>query len=131
MTCPGGCIGGGGQPKDKSFKGDELRKKRIQGLYSRDKQLENRVSNENEEIKRLYEEFYGKPLSDLAEQMLHTTYKDRSYQLGSKISSENKNDNEVKTSKYRCTVCNYVHEGELSPEECPISHVPKDKFVKL
>lgn len=131
MTCPGGCIGGGGQPKDKSFKGDELRKKRIQGLYSRDKQLENRVSNENEEIKRLYEEFYGKPLSDLAEQMLHTTYKDRSYQLGNKISSGSKNDNEVKTSKYRCTVCNYVHEGELPPEECPICHVPKDKFVKL
>ena len=140
MTCPGGCIGGGGQPKDKSYKGDNLRKKRIQGLYSRDKQLKKRASHENEQIKRLYKEFYGKPLSDLAEQMLHTSYIDRSEQLGSKFINDihiNKFNNnkdikeEIKMAKFRCTVCNYIHEGDAAPAECPICHVPQEKFVKV
>ena len=82
MTCPGGCIGGGGQPKDKSFKGDELRKSRIANLYKRDQNLAVRKSHENEEIKALYEEFYKEPLSELAEKMLHTFYVDRSSDLG-------------------------------------------------
>ena len=82
MTCPGGCIGGGGQPKDKQFKGDALREKRIENLYKRDQQLTLRKSHENEEIKALYEEFYKEPLSELAEKMLHTSYVDRSTDLG-------------------------------------------------
>lgn len=82
MTCPGGCIGGGGQPIDKEFRGDELRKKRIESLYDRDRTMNLRLSHENEEIKQLYKEFYGKPLSPLAEKMLHTTYTDRSADLG-------------------------------------------------
>ena len=82
MACPGGCIGGGGQPKDKKNIGDELRRKRIEGLYSRDKQLPNRKSHENQEVLALYKEFYGKPLSPLAEEMLHTSYFDRSADLG-------------------------------------------------
>lgn len=81
MTCPGGCIGGGGQPKDKNFSGDELRKKRIQGLYDRDKQMAVRASHENPEIKQLYQKFYQKPLSPLAEKLLHTEYRDRSKDL--------------------------------------------------
>ncbi len=47
MTCPGGCIGGGGQPKDKNFSGDGLRQKRIDGLYARDRQMKLRLSHEN------------------------------------------------------------------------------------
>lgn len=82
MTCPGGCIGGGGQPKDKKFLGDELRQKRIDGLYTRDRQMKLRLSHENPEIREIYEKFYGKPLSPLAEEMLHTSYIDRSSDLG-------------------------------------------------
>ena len=82
MTCPGGCIGGGGQPKDKEFKGDALREKRIENLYKRDVNLANRKSHENAEIKALYKEFYKEPLSELAEKMLHTSYVDRSADLG-------------------------------------------------
>ncbi|MCD7908261.1 MAG: [FeFe] hydrogenase, group A, partial [Clostridium sp.] len=82
MTCPGGCIGGGGQPKDKEFEGDGLRARRIASLYGRDRSMAVRLSHENEEIKALYREFYGQPLSELAEQMLHTGYEDKSSLLG-------------------------------------------------
>ena len=84
MTCPGGCIGGGGQPKDTQWKGETLIKARIQSLYERDRQMKIRCSHQNEELIRLYGEFYGKPLSSLAEQMLHTFYVDRSADLGVK-----------------------------------------------
>lgn len=118
MTCPGGCIGGGGQPKGTLLKGDALRQKRIDGLYQRDQAMNLRTSHENEEIKTLYKEFYKKPLSDLAEQMLHTHYNDKSKLLGGK------------RMKYRCSVCGYIHEGEL--EEgfvCPICKQPASAFV--
>ena len=82
MTCPGGCIGGGGQPKDKNFSGDGLRQKRIDGLYARDRQMKLRLSHENPQIKEIYKKFYEKPLSPLAEEMLHTSYIDRSGDLG-------------------------------------------------
>jgi iron-only hydrogenase group A len=84
MTCPGGCIGGGGQPKGTQEKGNALLEERIHGLYQRDASMEKvkRSSHENTEIIELYKEFYGKPLSDLAEAMLHTLYKDRSNLLG-------------------------------------------------
>lgn len=117
MTCPGGCIGGGGQPKGTLLKGDTLRQKRIDGLYHHDKGMNTRSSHENEEIKNLYKEFYKEPLSDLAEQMLHTHYNDKSKLLGGK------------KMKYRCTICGYIHEGEL--EEgfvCPICKQPASVF---
>lgn len=82
MTCPGGCIGGGGQPKDKKYRGDSLRGKRIESLYNRDKNMKVRLSNENDEILKLYDEFYEKPLSELAKKMLHTIYYDKSSDLG-------------------------------------------------
>lgn len=78
MTCPGGCIGGGGQPKNLLKDKDEVRRKRIASLYNRDGNMKLRKSHENPEIIALYKEFYGKPLSPLAEKMLHTTYTDRS-----------------------------------------------------
>ncbi len=82
MACPGGCIGGGGQPKKKIPKRDAALKKRIESLYNRDNQLKIRSSYENEEIKELYKEFYDKPLSHLAEELLHTSFTDRSKDLG-------------------------------------------------
>ena len=78
MTCPGGCIGGGGQPKDMMKDKDLVRKARIDSLYSKDKTMTIRKSHENPDIKKVYEEFYGKPLSEMAEKILHTTYVDRS-----------------------------------------------------
>lgn len=82
MTCPGGCIGGGGQPKNKRNKNDAIRRKRVEGLYNKDKEMELKSSHENKQIITLYEEFYENPLSELAEKMLHTAYHDRSSDLG-------------------------------------------------
>lgn len=86
MTCPGGCISGGGQPKLEPGKENVIRQKRIDALYKRDSSMDraHRTSHDNSEIKELYKDFYGKPLSDLAEKMLHTSYTDRSADLGAK-----------------------------------------------
>ena len=90
MTCPGGCIGGGGQPKTMLPVADDARKARIASLYARDASMKVRKSHENESIKKLYEEFYGQPLSELAEKMLHTMYKDRSGLLHAGVKEEKK-----------------------------------------
>lgn len=121
MTCPGGCIGGGGQPKGTLVEGDNLRKKRIDGLYQQDAKMELRDSHQNEEIIALYKDFYGQPLSELAEKMLHTTYSDRSQDLGGK-----------KMEKYRCSICGYIHEGPM-PDGfvCPTCNQPAAVFVKI
>lgn len=78
MTCPGGCIGGGGQPKDIMKDMDKVRQARIKSLYDKDASMTLRLSHKNPEIEQVYSEFYGKPLSELAEKMLHTSYYDRS-----------------------------------------------------
>ena len=82
MTCPGGCIGGGGQPKADVEERRTMVDYRIESLYKRDAQMKLRKSHENPELKQLYEEFYRKPLSPIAEEMLHTSYTDRSGLLG-------------------------------------------------
>jgi NADH-quinone oxidoreductase subunit G len=74
MACPGGCIGGGGQPYGIS---DSVRRQRIEGLYQDDKDSAVRCSHENPEIKRVYAEFLGKPLGEKSERLLHTKYKAR------------------------------------------------------
>ncbi|MDD5347760.1 MAG: NADH-dependent [FeFe] hydrogenase, group A6 [Candidatus Omnitrophica bacterium] len=74
MACPGGCIGGGGQPYMVT---DELRAKRAQALYEDDAAKEIRFSHQNPYIKRLYDEFLEKPLSEKSHKLLHTTYKAR------------------------------------------------------
>jgi NADP-reducing hydrogenase subunit HndD len=71
MACPGGCVGGGGQPYMVT---DALRQKRAQGLYQDDNESQVRCSHNNPYIKRLYEEFLEKPLSEKSEKLLHTTY---------------------------------------------------------
>lgn len=75
MACPGGCINGGGQPY---LKGDtSILEKRRQALYSIDEKMTIRKSHENPSIKRLYEEFLGKPGSEKAHELLHTHYTER------------------------------------------------------
>lgn len=82
MACPGGCIGGGGQPKRLGPAADKARRARIAGLYERDRELPRRCSYENPQIQELYRSFYGDPGSALAEEMLHTVYTDNSAELG-------------------------------------------------
>ena len=123
MTCPGGCIGGGGQPKDFAVDANESRKARIESLYKRDASLAVRSSHENPEIKQLYQDFYGKPLSELAEKMLHTIYTDRSDDL---------RRGETKMEKFKCKVCGYIHEGELTSDfVCPRCKQPASAFEKI
>ena len=80
MACPGGCVNGGGQPIVSAYKRMDLdpREKRAAGLYAEDESKVIRKSHENPDIKKLYEEFLGKPNSHLAHRLLHTEYTDRS-----------------------------------------------------
>jgi len=71
MACPGGCVGGGGQPFGSDF---ATRARRGEGLYKEDKSLKYRMSHHNPAIKRLYEKFLGEPGSELAHKLLHTHY---------------------------------------------------------
>lgn len=75
MCCPGGCIGGGGQPYGAT---DELRKQRMDAIYEVDKNLPLRKSHESPAVKKLYEELLIEPLSEKSHHLLHTTYRDRS-----------------------------------------------------
>ena len=75
MACPGGCIGGGGQPY---IHGDtSILKARQKAIYTEDEGKTLRKSHENPHILKLYEEFLGKPMSDKAHHLLHTKYFDR------------------------------------------------------
>jgi NADP-reducing hydrogenase subunit HndD len=76
MSCPGGCIGGGGQPYHHG--NVEILKKRQKAIYLEDKSKALRKSHENPHIIKLYEEFLGKPMSEKAHHLLHTQYFDRS-----------------------------------------------------
>jgi len=80
MSCPGGCIGGGGQPKQIGRE-VEAQKARIKSIYQKDEKLVTRTSHENEEIKMLYQDFLTKPASELAEKLLHTGYFNKSNDL--------------------------------------------------
>jgi len=72
MACPGGCIGGGGQPY---HHGDlEILKKRAAGVYAIDTEHKVRMSHENKAIQELYENFLGTPGGEKAHKLLHTTY---------------------------------------------------------
>jgi NADH-quinone oxidoreductase subunit G len=71
MACPGGCIGGGGQPYGVD---NERRKRRIAGLYQDDRDSAIRCSHENPEVIKVYDDFLGKPLGPRAHDLLHTRY---------------------------------------------------------
>lgn len=74
MTCPGGCIGGGGQPR---FTDDSVRARRIEAIYKEDEGKELRKSHENPEVQQIYKEFLKAPLGKKSHHLLHTTYKKR------------------------------------------------------
>jgi NADH-quinone oxidoreductase subunit G len=75
MACPGGCIGGGGQPYHHGNL--EILKQRADSIYSIDKEFKVRKSHENPAIQELYKEFLGEPGSELAHHLLHTSYFER------------------------------------------------------
>jgi iron only hydrogenase large subunit-like protein len=74
MTCPGGCIGGGGQPR---FTTNAVRQARIAAIYREDEGKQLRKSHDNPEIRQVYEEFLGRPLGDKSHHLLHTKYTTR------------------------------------------------------
>ena len=71
MTCPGGCINGGGQPIGADI---NAARARMQALYKIDQNEKVRVSHRNVHIARLYDEFLGKPLGEKSHHLLHTHY---------------------------------------------------------
>ena len=129
MNCRGGCIGGGGQPKTEVPMSDDIRKARIAALYEKDGGMQLRFSHDNPDIKAAYARHYEKPLSPLAERLLHTSYHNRSGELGPNGIVEKPLP---QSAVYRCIVCGYRHVGDL-PEGfiCPICKVPRDKFELL
>jgi NADH-quinone oxidoreductase subunit G len=72
MACPGGCVGGGGQPYGIT---DDIRHKRAHGLYADDEgRAGQRCSHDNPYVQQLYDTFLGNPLGEKAEELLHTSY---------------------------------------------------------
>jgi iron-only hydrogenase group A len=71
MTCPGGCIGGGGQPRMTT---NAVRKSRLDALYREDEGKQLRKSHDNPKIKQIYGEFLGVPLGEKSHHLLHTSY---------------------------------------------------------
>ena len=81
MTCPGGCIAGGGQPRTAVPPTDAIREQRLAALYKADTSLPKRKSYENAEVATLYQNFLEHPMSELAEELLHTEYHSRANKL--------------------------------------------------
>ncbi|NMA95940.1 MAG: ferredoxin, partial [Clostridiales bacterium] len=79
MGCPGGCVAGGGQPivKAKTYMDKDPRVERAKAIYEEDRNLPKRKSHENPMVKKLYDEFLGKPNSEKAHKLLHTHYYER------------------------------------------------------
>lgn len=71
MTCPGGCIGGGGQPRKTTR---DIREKRMNAIYREDEGKPRRKSHENPEVTQIYAEFLGQPLGEKSHHLLHTKY---------------------------------------------------------
>jgi len=82
MACPGGCVGGGGQPYGNDI---ASRARRGLALYEEDRSLPVRKSHHNPEVVKIYEEFLGEPNSPLAHKLLHTNYFKRSISTGKVI----------------------------------------------
>jgi iron only hydrogenase large subunit-like protein len=74
MACPGGCLGGGGQPIPTT---PEIRQKRAEAIYAEDEGLSIRKSHENPEVQQIYKEFLGEPLGHKSHELLHTHYHKR------------------------------------------------------
>ena len=74
MACPGGCLGGGGQPIPTNA---EIRKRRAAAIYAEDGGKPLRKSHQNPEVIKIYQDFLGKPNGELSHHLLHTTYQPR------------------------------------------------------
>lgn len=74
MACPGGCIGGGGQPIKSTM---DVKEKRINAIYHIDEDLPLRKSHKNPYVEKLYEEYLGEPLGHKSHELLHTHYHSR------------------------------------------------------
>lgn len=76
MGCPGGCVNGGGQPRQPASVRNftDIKALRAHALYKQDAAMSVRKSHENEAVKQLYKEFLGEPNSHKAHELLHTTY---------------------------------------------------------
>lgn len=79
MACPGGCVNGGGQPivPSREKMDIDVRAERAKALYAEDNSSAIRKSHENPDMDTLYNDFFGKPGSHLAHELLHTTYINR------------------------------------------------------
>ena len=71
MACPGGCVGGGGQP---ICEGEERAAERADVLYSQDRNMTLRFSHENPSIAAIYKDYLGQPLSEKSHHLLHTDH---------------------------------------------------------
>lgn len=76
MACPGGCIGGGGQPIPTST---DIRKNRSNAIYAEDEHMKLRKSHENPDVITIYKDFLGEPNSHKAHELLHTHYTEREH----------------------------------------------------
>jgi len=74
MACPGGCLGGGGQPIPTNL---AIRTKRMQAIYEEDENMSIRKSHENPEVIAIYKDFLDKPNSHKSHELLHTHYVER------------------------------------------------------
>jgi iron-only hydrogenase group A len=74
MGCPGGCIGGGGQPIPTNM---AIRSQRMKAIYSEDEHMVLRKSHQNPEVVAIYKEFLDKPNSHKSHELLHTHYVER------------------------------------------------------
>jgi len=74
MACPGGCLGGGGQPIPTN---PEIRRKRAEAIYAEDEGMPLRKSHQNPEIIKIYKDFLDHPLSEKSHHLLHTHYSPR------------------------------------------------------
>jgi len=71
MACPGGCLGGGGQPIPTNL---SIRELRSEGIYDEDRSLKIRKSHENPEVQKIYQDFLKEPLGHKSHELLHTHY---------------------------------------------------------
>ena len=76
MTCPGGCVNGGGQPINGDYNNNraEVTSKRAAVLYNGDKAMAHRRSHDNESVLTIYKEYLGEPNGHEAHKLMHTHY---------------------------------------------------------
>lgn len=93
MACPGGCVGGGGQPIP--FEQNELADARGNMLYSLDRLSPLRYPHENKEINVLYDTYLGEPMSELAEELLHTDHNSWNMPLSMRLQQTDDEDTTI------------------------------------